>query len=65
MKDFDTFALVVNYINSKREPCHIMIGIFEVYETSIVAMVAQLKDLLARFDLCDKVITYVKDEGVI
>jgi hypothetical protein len=26
-------------------------------------MVLQLKDLFTRFDLCDKVITYVKDEG--
>jgi hypothetical protein len=42
-----------------------MIGIFEVYETSRVAMVAQLKDVLARFDLCDKVIMYVKNEGAI
>jgi len=62
---FDTFALVVNYINSKCEPCHITIGIFEVHETSIVAMVLQLKDLLTHFDLCDKVITYTKDEGAI
>jgi hypothetical protein len=62
---FDTFALVVNYIHSKWEPCHITIGIFEVHETSIVAMVLRLKDLLTHFDLCDKVITYVKDESAI
>jgi len=26
-------------------------------------MVLQLKDLFTQFDLCDKVIAYVKDEG--
>jgi hypothetical protein len=62
---FDTFALVVNYINSKWEPCHIMVGIFEVHETSIFAMVLQLKILLIHFDLCDKVITYVTEESAI
>jgi hypothetical protein len=29
-RGFDTFVLVVNYINKKRETCHITIGIFEV-----------------------------------
>ncbi len=35
---FDTFALVVNYINSKWEPCHITKNIFEVHEIFGVAM---------------------------
>jgi hypothetical protein len=30
---FNTFVLVVNYINKKREPCHVIVGIFEVHET--------------------------------
>ncbi len=59
----DTFALVVNYINNKWEPCHITINIFEVHEIFGVAMDLWLKDLLAHFDLCHKVITCVKNEG--
>jgi hypothetical protein len=43
---FDTFALVVNYINKKWECCHVIVGIFEVHETSGVAMAIQFKDLL-------------------
>jgi hypothetical protein len=35
---FDTFVLVVNYINKKWEPCHTIMGIFEVHETTKVAM---------------------------
>jgi hypothetical protein len=44
---FNMFALVVNYINKKWEPCHVTMTIFEVHETSRVAMAIQLKDLLA------------------
>jgi hypothetical protein len=41
------FALVVNYINKRWEPCHVITTIFEVHETLGVAMAIQLKDLLA------------------
>jgi hypothetical protein len=34
---FNAFALVFNCINTKREPFHVIIGIFEVHETSRVA----------------------------
>ncbi len=33
-KGFDTFALFVNYINKKWEPCHVIVENFEVHETS-------------------------------
>jgi hypothetical protein len=38
------FALVINNINKKWVPCHIIIWIFEVYETLRVAMALQMKD---------------------
>jgi hypothetical protein len=44
---FDTFALVVNYINKKWQPCHIIVGLFEVHETTRAIMAIQLKALLA------------------
>ncbi len=58
-----SFALVVNYINKKSKPCHIIVGIFEVHEALRATMVIQSKDLFAHYDLLDKVIAYVKDEG--
>jgi hypothetical protein len=57
------FALVVNYSNRRHEPCHVIIGIFDVHKTSKIVMVVQLKELFVCFELCDKVVTYVKDEG--
>jgi hypothetical protein len=54
---------VVNYINKSGVPCHIIAGIFEVQKTIKTTMVLQLKDLLFHFNLCDKVIVYVKDKG--
>jgi len=44
---FDTFALVVNYMNKKWQPCHIIVDFFEVHETTKVPMAIQLKALLA------------------
>jgi hypothetical protein len=44
-KGFDTFALVVNYINKKWEPCHVTMGNFYVHETSRATMDVQCKNL--------------------
>jgi hypothetical protein len=63
-RGFDTFVLVMNYINKKWEPCYVVVGIFEVHETLKAAMAIQFKDLLVRYNLLDKIIAYVKDEGV-
>jgi hypothetical protein len=38
-------------------------GIFEATNTSRVVMVAQVKELLLSYNLLDKLIAYVKDEG--
>jgi hypothetical protein len=38
-------------------------GLFEAIDTSGVAMVVQVKDLVWLYNLQDKLITYVKDEG--
>jgi hypothetical protein len=48
----------------KWQPCHTTMGLFEVHETMGFAMAMQLKYLLARYELLDKVLSYVKDEGV-
>ncbi len=41
---------------------HIDIVILEFHETSKVAMIVQPKTLFVHFDLCHKVVVYVKDE---
>jgi hypothetical protein len=51
----------MNYINKKWEPRHVIMGIFEVHETSKFTMAIQLKKL--QYNLLDKIITYVKGEG--
>jgi hypothetical protein len=55
--------LVVNCINKQWIPCHVIVKISKVHETTKAAMTLQLKDLFTWFDLCDKVIVYVKDKG--
>jgi len=60
---YDTFALVINFINPNWVPCHIVIGLFETPNIFGAAFVKQMKVLLAKFNLTNKVIAYVKDEG--
>jgi hypothetical protein len=38
-------------------------GLFEATDTFGVAMVTQVKELLLSYNLLDKLITYMKDEG--
>jgi hypothetical protein len=42
---FDTFVFVINYINKKWQPCHIIMSFFEVHETMGASMVMQLKEV--------------------
>lgn len=61
---FATFVFVVNYINKNWQPCHIIMGFFEVHETmGGYNGYAIIKSLLAWYELFDKIMTYVKDEG--
>jgi len=41
----------------------VVMGIFEAIDTSGVTMAAQVKELLLFYNLLDKLIIYVKDEG--
>ncbi len=54
--EFNTFSLVVNYINKKWEPFPITMEIFLIHVTIGVAMDLQLKDLFVWYDLLEKVI---------
>jgi hypothetical protein len=59
----DTFAMVVSFLNDFWEPSHVIMRIFEVQNTTRVAMANEVKVLLDYFGLFGKVITYVKDKG--
>lgn len=59
----DTFALMINFINSHWVPCHVTMGLFETTYTTRVTMTTHVKDLFSSYLLCDKLITYVMDEG--
>jgi len=36
---FDMFMFIINYTNKQWETCHIIVGIFEMHETSSATMV--------------------------
>ncbi len=58
----DTFALVINFINSHWVPCHVIMGLFETIDTYGVVMATQVKELLSSYNLLDKLIAYVKNK---
>jgi hypothetical protein len=60
---YDTFALVINFINLSSVPYHIIVGLFEALDIFSAALAKQVKVLLAEFNLTNQVIVYVKDEG--
>jgi hypothetical protein len=41
----------------------VIVGLFEAIDMSRVIMAAQVKELLSSYNLLDKLIAYVKDEG--
>jgi len=54
---------MINFINSHWVPCHVTMGLFEATYTIRVTMTTHVKDLLSSYFLCDKLITYVMNEG--
>jgi hypothetical protein len=57
-----TFALVINFINQGRVPCHIIIGLFEKFNIFSATLVDKIKVLLIDLNLTNEVIVNVKDE---
>jgi hypothetical protein len=61
---FDTFVFVINFIDDHWVSHHVIVSMFEALDTSRVALVEQMKSLLATYQFKNKVITYVKDKGI-
>jgi hypothetical protein len=59
---FDTFRLVVDFVDDECIPQHVTVSIFEVAGTSGVALAEVIKWLLNEFGLTDRVLAYVKDD---
>jgi len=55
--------MVISFIDFAWQCVHIIMGLFEIQNTSGVNIVEQMKSLLGSFGLLDKVMAYVKDEG--
>ena len=60
---WDTFALVVNFIDEGWVPRHVTVGLFEAQDTSGAALAEIVKPLLEQFKLTEKIVACVKDEG--
>jgi hypothetical protein len=61
--NFDTFALVINFINDDQMPYHVIIGLFETSNTFGTTLAKHMKFLLVEYQLTSTIIVYVKDEG--
>ncbi len=61
---FDTFALVINFINDDQVPCHVIARLFEAPNTSGATLAIHVKSLLVENQLTSKIIVYVKDERI-
>ncbi len=59
----DTFAFVINYLNELWTPMHVIVGLFEMHDTTWISMARQLQALLEKFDLMHRVVAFVKDGG--
>jgi hypothetical protein len=59
----DIFVTFINFIFSDWRAKHVTVFLFEVIDTSGMVMALKLQELLDKFVLIDKIITYVKDEG--
>jgi hypothetical protein len=60
---FDTFALVMNFIDDAWVLKHVIVGFFEAPNTVGATLAKIVKPLLAKFQLTHKIIAYVKDKG--
>jgi hypothetical protein len=52
---YDTFALVINFINQNWVPCHIIVEFFETFHISNAILIEKMKVLLVEFNLTIKV----------
>jgi hypothetical protein len=59
----DTFALVINFLTLDWESKHVAIGLFKAKDTIGINLASQLQVLFEKYNLINKIICCVKDEG--
>jgi hypothetical protein len=59
---YNIFAMVISFIDFAWQRVHLIVGLFEIQNTSVDNMAEHVKSLLGSFGLLDKLIAYVKDE---
>jgi hypothetical protein len=59
---YDTFAMVINFINSFWEPTHVIVDILKEQNKTNITMANQVKKLFDSFGLFNIVIVYVKNK---
>ncbi len=60
----NTFALVIYYANESWTFIHVIVDLFEEFDTTGLSMARQLQDLLKTFDLIHCVVVFLKDETI-
>jgi hypothetical protein len=61
---YDIFALAINFLDENWQPKKVTFILFEAKKTIVQAFVRNLRELLDSYRLSNKIIAYVKDEGV-
>jgi hypothetical protein len=59
----DTFALVINFLTLNWETKHVTIGLFKAKDIIGINLASQLQVLFEKYNLINKMICCVKDEG--
>ncbi len=59
----DIFAFVINFLGFTWQPKQVTIGLFEAIETIGQTLVNNLTKLFDQYELRNKIIAYLKDEG--
>jgi hypothetical protein len=59
----DIFVVIVNFIFNYWEAKYVIIGRFEVIDTSGIALAPKLQELSDKFTLIEKIVIYVNGEG--
>jgi hypothetical protein len=60
----DIFALVINFLTLDWEPKHVTIGLIKTQGITRINFVNQLQALFEEYKLTNKIICYIKNEGM-
>jgi len=59
----DVQIWIWHFIDDQWVPCNVIVAFFQARDTSCAILTIHVKSLIVEFNLTNKIITYVKDEG--